>query len=304
VVESGIVKKYLLLLVMALATAPALFAQKPVGELFSDDASVRGLVAFKRNGMHVLSGSQIAAGDGTALLKLERGGDLRICPKTSLSVSADAGGRSLVLGLNVGAMELDYTLPSAADSLITPDFRLQLISPGTFHFAISVAASGDTCVRTLRGNDAAVFIAEMMGGDSYQLSPGKSVMFKAGKISGATEAPAVCGCPETKPETRVPEVAAAVPAKKPTAELPPVADTPAADEKAEPHLKVESAFIYRGSEDYYTSVSRLSISLDNSKLALALLPQVSAPVAQIVPVERKRGFLSRFGSMLGRLFRN
>ncbi len=76
---------------------------------------------------------------------------------------------------------------------------MQLISPGTFHFAISVAATGDTCVRSLPGNDAAVFIAEMMGRDSYQLSPGKSVMFRGGKISGATDAPAACGCPELKP---------------------------------------------------------------------------------------------------------
>ena len=92
---------------------------------------------------------------------------------------------------------------------MTPDFRLQLISPGTFHLAISVGASGDTCLRTLPGNDAAVFVAEMMGKDSYQLSPGKSVLFGGGKISGATVAPERCGCPESGPPVRMPELAEA-----------------------------------------------------------------------------------------------
>ena len=200
-IQSVIVNKRLLLLGLALAGTPAIYAQNAVGELFSSDASVSGSILLSGTGTHILSGSQVTAGDGAALLKLQRGGDVRICPKTNLSLSADPSGKALVLGLNEGSMELDYALHSAADTLITPDFRVQLISPGTFHFAISVAPTGDTCVHSLAGNDAALFIAEMMGTDSYQLSPGKSAMFRAGKISGATDAPAECGCPELKPST-------------------------------------------------------------------------------------------------------
>ena len=155
-------------------------------------AARRGLAPAARG----LSGSQVAAGDVAALLKLERGGRLRICPKTSLSVSANPSSKALALGLNTGAMELDYEVRSGVDSLLTPDFRLQMISPGAFHLAIRVGSSGDTCLRWLPGGDAAVFVTEMMGSDSYQLSPGKSVLFRAGKISGAMAAPAECGCPE------------------------------------------------------------------------------------------------------------
>ena len=115
------------------------------------------------------------------MLKLERGGELRICPKTNLSLSADPGGKALVLGLNEGSMELDYALHSAADTLITPDFRVQLISPGTFHFAISVAPTGDTCVRSLAGNDAALFIAEMMGSGLLPALAGKERDVPGGK---------------------------------------------------------------------------------------------------------------------------
>jgi hypothetical protein len=304
------VKKHLLLLGFALTAAPALYAQNEIGEVFSSDASVRGSVVLSGNGAHVLSGSQVAAGDGVALLKLARGGEVRICPKTDLSLSVDASGKALVLGMNAGALELNYSLQASADSLITPDFRLQLISPGTFHLAISVAPSGDTCMRSLAGNDASVFVAEMMGDGAYQLSPGKNVLFKAGRISGATDAPAACGCRETKAETpaavELPKQAdqAGKPAAESAASFA-ASFAPQSAPPSEAHLEVESSFVYRGEEavqDYYGSVARLSLSSDNSNLALALLPTVSGPVAKTKPPEKNPGMFHRLGRFLGRLF--
>ena len=341
-------KLRLLLLGVGLALAGSAQAQeqKALGELFSGDASVRGAVLLRAQATQVLSGSQIAAGEGSALLKLARGGQLRICPRTNLSLNAGATGTALSLGLNAGAMELDYALDSGADSLITPDFRLLLISPGSFHLAISVGSSGDTCMRSLPGNSAAVFVTEMMGNDSYQLSPGKNVLFGKGKISMATQAPEICGCPETAPAKTLPgtEVAEATsantPANTPSGETT-LAETPAetiaepssspgpasatlpgagaiaqgSPEQAAPnqatprqesaetaprrpgspppaeqpevaHLEVDSWFSYRGNEavqDFYGTVARLSLSTDNSQLALALLPQVKPPAQAIVP---------------------
>lgn len=298
-IESVIVKRVWLALGCALLAAPALLAQNAIGEVLSSDANVRGSVVLSGNGTRVLSGSQVSAGDGVALLKLERGGEIRICPRTILSLSVDASGKSLVLGMNAGAMEVEYPLQSAVDSLLTPDFRMQLISPGSFHLAISVAPSGDTCLRTLPGNDAAVFVAEMMGTESYQLSPGKNVLFKAGKISGATEAPRNCGCPETSPAPPAAKVVEPSPA-------PAVQEAAQAEKASEAHLEVDTSFVYRGkdtTQDYYTTVARLSLSKNNSELALALLPTVSGPVAaETKPPEKKPGILRRFSSFVARLF--
>lgn len=288
----------MLLLSFALVAAPAADAQNAIGEVFSGDASVRGSVLFSNHGTKVLSGSQVTAGEGVALLKLERGGQLRICPKTNLSLSADAGGKALVLGLNAGSMELNYSLATAADSLVTPDFRLQLISPGTFHLAISVSPAGDTCLRSLPGNDASVFVAEMMGNDSYQLSPGKNVMFRAGRISGATEAPADCGCAEI--------IAPKIAEPAPTPAEPANQGVPPPDKPTEGHMEVDSSFVYRGKEaapDLYNAVSRLSVATNDSKLALALIPKVTGPEAKTEAPAKKPGILHRLGSMLGRVFR-
>jgi hypothetical protein len=225
-------------------------------------------------------------------------------------LSADANGVALALGLNTGAMELHYELSGAVDALMTPDFRLQLISPGRFHLAISVSPSGDTCLRMLAGDDAAVFVSEMMGSDSYQLSPGKSVLFRGGKISGATAAPAECGCPEIRvaadASLSAPKAAAARPEAQATVQSAHQTAAATASNPGVAHLEVESAFVYRGNEvaqDYYESVSRLSLSTDNSKLALALLPAVRPPAGESKPAEKKEGFLQRLGGLLGRMFR-
>jgi hypothetical protein len=323
VIEWLMAKKQVLLLGFALATGGAAHGQSAIGEVFAGDASVRGQVLFSNQGTQVVSGSQVAAGEGTAVLKLKRGGLVRICPKTTLSLTSDAIGNALALAMSAGSMELDYTLTGAADSVLTPDFRLQLISPGTFHLAISVGASGDTCVRTLPGNDAAVFVSEMMGKDSYQLSPSKSVLFGGGKISGATVAPQACGCPEQAAPVRTPEMAAAPLVSPSEASSSPASEAPPAEklftekqpaEKEAPaetapveqnagHLEVDTRLVYRGDQyapDLSDQVSRLSISTDNSRLALALLPQVSGPPAAPTAAEKKTGFRHWLQRLFGR----
>ena len=180
-IQSVIVKKRLLLLGLALAGSPGgRCAERNRRIIFRRCERARlGVVLRQRHAC-----TQRLAGSSrrrSALLKLKRGGEVRICPRTNLSLSSDPSGKALVLGLNAGAMELDYALHSAADSLITPDFRLQLISPGTFHLAISVTPTGDTCLHSLPGNDAALFIAEMMGNGLLSALAGKKRDVPGGK---------------------------------------------------------------------------------------------------------------------------
>ena len=286
-------------LCLLLAAIP-LCAQNPIGELVAEGASVRGMISLEGGGTRVLSGSQITAGDAAARLHLVRGGELRVCPKTNLSANTDAEGKTMVFGLSIGALEVDYPLGGGSDSLLTPDFRVQLIGPGNFHFAISVTPTGDTCLRPLAGNDASLFLTEMMGTDSYQLTPGKSILFKGGRISGATAAPSSCGCPAGPSAPPKPAPEPPHPSAVPETSLRPTT-------APEAHLEAETTFAYRAKndvQDVTVTVAKLSVSRDDSHLALSMLPRVTPPAKASAPPnpEKKPGLWQRFSGMVNRLF--
>jgi hypothetical protein len=170
-------------------------AQDPLAEVFASDATVRGSVVLAGSGTKVMSGSSISAGAHAAVVRLNRGGEVRVCPGNSVTL-ASATGRDMLWGVGTGAIEVHYALASSADTLMTPDFRILLAGPGAFHFALSSDNRGNTCVRTLPGNSASVIVQELAGGGSYQVRPGDQVLFRNGGTSDVdSTTPLSCGCP-------------------------------------------------------------------------------------------------------------
>ena len=149
------------------------------------------------SGMAVYSGSELSAGIAPATLKLARGGQVRICPNSGLNVTAS--GQGLMLATGTGALEIEYELKQhAADVVITPDFNVALVGPGTFHFALGINKKGDTCVKPLAGNAGEITFSELLGTGVYN-RPNQEMVFRGGKLDGKAELTADCGCPAAAP---------------------------------------------------------------------------------------------------------
>lgn len=293
-------------------------------------------------GSRIGNDSSITAGSDTAIVHLARGGEVRVCPGTSVSVSSSKDGRDLMLGMSTGALETHYTLgQSSSDSILTPDFRILLAGPGEFDYAVSVNNRGDTCVRPLAGNAAPATVTELMGNASYQVKPDERVVFHGGRIAVRdASVPLDCGCPPPRPavmrasagtepvstaqlpesvrlaegpklpsESTVPEMAKSsdsLPTQTAVSDAHPESAPLPASKPNDVHVQVDAPFVFRGRAPDAVPAAPLA---EVAQLPILQSDAPLFPEAAIMPpaansgARKPRGFFSKVKRFFGHMFR-
>ena len=234
--------------------------------------------------MSVVPGSELSVGIAPGRLKLYRGGQVRLCPHTGMTVNSGRFG--LTFAVNTGSLEVDYSwLQRGADFLMTPDFSIQLQAPSRYHFAIGISNNGDTCVKALPGNSGYLQFSELMSSAKRSIRPAESVVFHSGKLDNSTPLPATesCGCPEPPP--MVEASAQPQPTQEPPQAAPPVPATNRDQTQALPpdypgqvHVEVDTPFVF--SAKNVASVEPYSVA----KVQLSTLPNVFFVQETVDPV--------------------
>lgn len=304
-------------------------APASIGELYAGDGQAR-LVQPVGAGMSVVAGSELSAGIATARLKLHRGGQVALCPRSSVTVNS--GRLGLMFAMNHGSLVFDYAfLQNGTDFLITPDFSIQLPGPARYHFAVGTNQHGDTCVKTLPGNTGTIDFSELMSSASFRLRPQDSMLFHGGKLNGNTPLPATetCGCPEPPPvmQAVAPPESPAIPQAQGSPGSIPVKGTEPlpADYPGQVHVEVDAPFVFSARnagaiEPYSVAKIRLSglpnLFFVQERVDPVVLPETPAQVsireehpAQVAARPRptpakkhRRGFFGALKSVFTGLF--
>jgi hypothetical protein len=298
----------------------------PIGELFASDTNSSSAMELAGSGMAVYSGSELSAGIAPATLKLARGGQVRICPDSGLNLTASDQG--LMLATGTGALEIEYELKQqAADVVITPDFNVALLGPGTFHFALGINKKGDTCMKPLSGNAGKITFSELLGTGVYKSGPDQKMIFRGGKLDGKAELTGDCGCPTAAPVMR----AEAQQSVKPTDEPPKPAEHVAvisdettsplpADKPGQVHVQVDTPFVFSARPGsgrpyavakvqfstlpnvYFVQERVYPVVLVEKQPEVSPKPTVETSKPEEKPQKEKKGFMGRVKGFFGSLF--
>jgi hypothetical protein len=308
------------------------WAQAPLGEMFVTAPGAPAVEQPAGTGMAVLPGSELSAGMAPAVLRLARGGQVRLCPRSHMSVNS--GGQGLMLGMGVGAAEVDYGVAAGAtDVVFTPDFEIRLAGPAHYHFALGVSAGGDTCFKPLLGNTSGVVFSELLGQEIFGAGGDEATLFPEGKVARRAPLSESCGCPapplkQVALQPKAPEpskaqeapAAASADASSPGHGVAPgeAAATLTREQPGQTHVEVETPFVFSGNAAPIAgSVAKIQFSSlpnavftqeDPDPIVLPENPPAPAeakaePSPSPTPTKKeKKGFMARVKGFFGGLF--
>ncbi|TCK71941.1 hypothetical protein [Acidipila rosea] len=175
--------------------------QKPIAYVPTQGVALSGSLSVENGKASIANSGTVTAGDQTAHLTLARGGELELCASTTVHLSqdrsvGDASSSALLIALDRGALEANYTPGKYSDVLMTPDLRILISGPGSAELKVRVNQKGDTCVDNHGANAPYVTVSSQFEGGIYRVQPNQRVLFEHGSLQQVVDnEPEPCGCP-------------------------------------------------------------------------------------------------------------
>ena len=233
-----------------------------------------------------------------------------------------------MLATGAGALEIEYQLKQqAADVLITPDFNVALVGPGTFHFALGINKKGDTCVKPLAGNAGEITFSELLGTGVYKSGAESGDDFpwrQTGRQSGThCRMRLSCGSACDARRSAAANVKPADEASKPAERVAVVSDETTsplpADKPGQVHVQVDTPFVFsaRGSgrrmrwprcnfptlpNVYFVQEKVDPVVLVEKQPEVSPKAVVETSKQEEKPQKEKKGFMGRVKGFFGSLF--
>jgi hypothetical protein len=252
-----------------------------MGTVATKDALVTGGLEVKGDRARLMSNTSVTAYDHTAQVKLERGGEVLVCATSQFHLLHSGTGKSLLFGLDRGALEL-HTPTEGQDVILTPDIRFTVEAKGSYDLGLRVTRDGDTCVENAGKKAPVLMLNDAFSRASYRLMAGQHVLFEHGNLREVVDnEQSPCGCPAAAGTERVGKHASA--AERAAAEHPfpaaaseglapaePVANSPV----GETQTQVATTFSYEAGKGAPPSAVETPEQIEADDLT----PPVMAPV--------------------------
>lgn len=185
---------------------PAPVLPTPVAIVDAKGLTLTGAVDLADGKAVIAYGGSITAGDHSSTITLPKRGNLRICPTTKVNLTADASvtahlpsneSPGLMMALDRGAIEANFSTGVNSDVILTPDFRIVISGPGTAAVQVRLGDKGDTCVDNRGPNAPYVSVTSIFDGGLYRVQSDQRVMFQHGSLNEVVDREKEsCGCPQ------------------------------------------------------------------------------------------------------------
>lgn len=315
--------------VVAFMAVRMAWAQGPIATVAVEGVTVSGAIEVSGGNAVIGSSGTVTAGEKTAKVVLPGRGELRVCQTTTVHLSREravnapadstrqpvsgaAAGvaetsapGALMMALDRGALEANYTTGKYSDVLMTPDFRILISGPGMADVRIRVSQQGDTCVENRGENAPYVTVSSQLEEGLYRVQPGQRVLFEHGSLREVVDhEPEPCGCPLANPVAGSPVSAEPGPADQagetgfPLAQSEGLAPTPipAPSPAGETHTQVTVPLVYNGA-----APAEVTPDLKPSGVHTTPAPR-AASAPDSVAKAPSGGVFHRIGRFFSRLF--